>query len=320
MIALTAGDPCGIGAEIIVKTISDLPLAIRKRLMVICDQALILDVAKKAGGNLEGVQFDDRGQLTAADVTLGQPSLAGGHAQVAYLERAAHLANRGAIAAIVTAPINKACARRAGFQFPGHTEFFSERLTAKRVGMLFVGPTLRIILATIHHPISHVTKQITEESVRTAIELGSGAMRQYFGIKTPIIGVLALNPHAGEEGLLGSEEIEIITPAIAKARESTLANIIGPLVPDAAYRTQLRGHSPDLFVAMYHDQALIPIKLIDFEKTVNVTVGLPVIRTSPDHGTAYDIAGNGVARHQSFAAALNLAIDMLDQKERDTQP
>jgi 4-hydroxythreonine-4-phosphate dehydrogenase len=174
--------------------------------------------------------------------------------------------------------------------------------------MLFAGPRLRVLLATIHVPLAEVSKQLSVDRLRWLISLGARALRRDFGVATPHIGVLGLNPHCGEEGAFGDEEIRIIQPAIAAARAELGpgVDIDGPLVPDAAYRL-----SCDLFIAMYHDQALIPVKLLDFEDSVNVTLGLPIIRTSPDHGVAYDIAGTGRARSESMRAALELAASLL---------
>jgi 4-hydroxythreonine-4-phosphate dehydrogenase len=288
-IGITLGDPSGIGPEIVRRTLEEAPPALRDRCIV----------------------FGDLNDLPAEDRIPGRPSVGGGRAQVAFLEAAVEAARRGAIQALVTAPISKAQCKLAGFSFPGHTEFLAERLlgdAASEVAMLFAGPKLKVVLATIHHALADVPRVLTSEAILRAIRLGAQALVRDFGIPTPRIGVLGLNPHAGEGGIFGAEEARVIAPAIAAARQSLPDGCVveGPLVPDAAFRRPY-----DLFVAMYHDQGLIPVKLVDFDLSVNVTLGLPIVRTSPDHGVAYDIAGKGLARHESLAAALTLAADLM---------
>jgi 4-hydroxythreonine-4-phosphate dehydrogenase len=285
-IGITLGDPSGIGPEIVARTLVEAPAALRERCVV----------------------FGDLDALPAEDRVPGQPSLGGALAQVAWLEAAVAAARRGEIQALCTAPISKAQAKRAGFDFPGHTEFLAERLGAREHAMLFAGPKLKVVLATIHHALADVPAALTTEAVERAIRLGGEALVRDFGIHSPKIGVLGLNPHAGEGGLFGDEEARLIAPAISAARRS-FAVVDGPLVPDAAFRRPY-----DLFVAMYHDQGLIPVKLVDFDLSVNVTLGLPIIRTSPDHGVAYDVAGTGRAQNESFAAALFLAEDLAKRR------
>jgi 4-hydroxythreonine-4-phosphate dehydrogenase len=248
--------------------------------------------------------------LPPDDAAPGRPTPAGGAAQVAYLEAAVAAARRGELDAIVTAPISKKQAVAAGFAFPGHTEFLAERLGAPRVAMMFAGPKLRVVLATVHLPLAEVSRALTPEVVASAITLGHAALVRDFGISRPRIGVLGLNPHAGEDGLFGDEEARAIRPGILLSG----IEADGPLVPDAAYRRPY-----DLFVAMYHDQGLIPVKLVDFDLSVNVTLGLPIVRTSPDHGVAYDIAARPdpdqkIVRHQSLAASLSLARQLVNNR------
>ncbi len=296
-IGITLGDPSGIGPEIIAKT-----LARRADLadsVVIFGDAAVLERA----GLADHFRIEPVTRLDLADAILGQPSLAGAAAQVAYLEAAVGAVKAGSIQALVTAPISKTQAKKAGFAFPGHTEFLAERLGSDgscEHAMMFSGPRLNVVLATIHHALAEVPKLLTPEVVARAIFLGGRAMARDLGVTRPRIGVLGLNPHAGEGGLFGREEATQIAPGIDLGRTRLAAAglscvVEGPLVPDAAYRSGC-----DLFVAMYHDQGLIPAKLLDFELSVNVTLGLPIPRTSPDHGTAYDIAGEGIARATSF--------------------
>jgi 4-hydroxythreonine-4-phosphate dehydrogenase len=187
------------------------------------------------------------------------------------------------------------------------------RLGTRDVAMFFVGPKLKVALATVHRPLAEVVSDLSTERVRTVIELVARSMVRDLGVMAPRIGVGGLNPHAGEDGLLGHEDADIIAPAL----EAPLppAMLLGPLVPDAAFRDAVHGRY-DALVAMYHDQGLIPVKLIDFEDSVNVTLGLPIVRTSPDHGTALDIAGQGKARADSLIAAIRLAAVMAAKREK----
>jgi 4-hydroxythreonine-4-phosphate dehydrogenase len=301
-IGITLGDPSGIGPEIVARAIAEAEPEVHDRLVVFCDRA-VLDRALAAGGlHLpRPVQVVDRGLLSPDQACPGQPTAAGAAAQVGYLEAAVRAAQSGAIAGLATAPISKSQARRAGFEFPGHTEFLAHRLADGDVAMMFAGPSLRVVLATVHIPLAAVGAALTSARIAAVTRLGIDALRRDFGVLRPRVGVLGLNPHAGEGGMFGREEIETIAPAIESCRRELACDIDGPLVPDAAYRG---GY--DLYVAMYHDQALIPCKLIDFDRSVNVTLGLRIVRTSPDH--------RGAARCDSFAAALGLAIAMVDRR------
>jgi 4-hydroxythreonine-4-phosphate dehydrogenase len=241
----------------------------------------------------------------------GRPDETSGAAQVRYLEDAVAAAKAGQLGAIVTAPISKTWARRGGFEFLGHTEMLAARLGATDVAMLFAGPKLKVALATVHLPLVEVLEELTTARVRTVTELLAASLVKDFGIAAPRIGVVGLNPHAGEDGLLGDEDADIIAPALEQPLPP--CTLAGPLVPDAAFRDHYMGRY-DALVAMYHDQGLIPIKLVDFDEAVNVTLGLPIVRTSPDHGTAYDIAGTGKARSISMKRALSLAVDMIARR------
>jgi 4-hydroxythreonine-4-phosphate dehydrogenase len=239
-------------------------------------------------------------------VEPGRPGERSGAAQVGYLEAAVAAAARGELAAIVTAPISKTWARRAGFAFPGHTEMLASRFGVRDVVMLFAGPRLKVALATVHVALADVARTLTTAGLRTTLAIVARALVDDFAIAAPRIGVVGLNPHAGEGGLLGSEDTDVIAPALSPLPPAQLS---GPLVPDAAFR-DLIDRKHDALVAMYHDQGLIPVKLIDFDRAVNVTLGLPIVRTSPDHGTAYDIAGTGRARAVSMQSALALAVEL----------
>jgi 4-hydroxythreonine-4-phosphate dehydrogenase len=293
-IGITLGDPSGIGPEIIAAALAAAPAAWLARVVVFGDRGPLERGARAMG-------------VTLPDV----PIVASGAAQVAYLDAALASAARGELVALVTAPISKTWARRAGMTFPGHTELLAAHLGARDVAMLFAGPKLKVALATVHVPLAEVSRVLTTARVRTTIELLASALARDFGIAGARIGVVGLNPHAGEGGLLGRDELDLIAPAlVAPCGDATLH---GPLVPDAAFRAHATG-SYDALVAMYHDQGLIPVKLVDFDDSVNVTLGLPIVRTSPDHGTAYDIAGRGIARATSMQRALALAVELADRR------
>ncbi|GAB4509475.1 MAG: 4-hydroxythreonine-4-phosphate dehydrogenase PdxA [Haliangiales bacterium] len=320
-IGITLGDPAGIGPEIVAAAIAAASPDERAQMMIFGDASVLERAYIQASGErLPGaVQLVDRGRLSPDQAIPGRPTEATGAAQVAYLEAAVAAIRGHSIAGLVTAPINKRAARRAGFEFPGHTEFLAERLGAPDVAMMFAGPSLKVALATVHCALAEVSSRLTSERVARVTELLAGSVERDFGVGgagAPVrVGVVGLNPHAGEQGLFGSEEADVITPAIEEARRRLVgrADVSGPLVPDAAFRRARAGEF-DALVAMYHDQALIPVKLVDFEQAVNVTLGLPVVRTSPDHGVAYDLAGSGNARPHSFIAALDLARQLVARR------
>ncbi|HTR55840.1 MAG TPA: 4-hydroxythreonine-4-phosphate dehydrogenase PdxA [Kofleriaceae bacterium] len=308
-VGVTLGDPAGIGPEIVAAALAAASSEQRSRIVVYGDRAPLERGARAIGVELPAIAIEGVGTGDAA--VAGAPDLASGAAQVGYLEAATAAAVRGELGAIVTAPISKTWARRAGFAFPGHTEMLAARLGAREVAMMFAGPKLRVALATTHVPLAEVARALTTARVRTTIELVAAALARDFGIARARIGVVGLNPHAGEGGLIGVEDADVIAPALVQpCGDAVLA---GPLVPDAAFRAALEGHH-DALVAMYHDQGLIPVKLVDFEQAVNVTLGLQIVRTSPDHGTAYDIAGKGLARATSMTRALALAFEMLARR------
>ena len=311
-LAITLGDPTGIGPEIVAATLARASSDQRARLVVFGDRAPLERAARTLGIAIPSdIEVRGRGDGDAA--IPGHPDERAGAAQVGYLEAAVAAARAGQLDGIVTAPISKTWARRGGFEFLGHTEMLAARMGARDVAMFFVGPKLKIALATVHRPLVEVVLELSTERIRRVTELVAASLVTDFGIGRPRIGVVGLNSYAGEDGLLGDEDAEIIAPALEAPCEPAV--ISGPLVPDAAFRDHLHGRY-DAVVAMYHDQGLIPVKLIDFEESVNVTLGLPIVRTSPDHGTAYDIAGKGVARPASMQAALALAFEMVRRRGR----
>jgi 4-hydroxythreonine-4-phosphate dehydrogenase len=312
-IAISLGDPAGIGPEIVMRALAARPNA---EVVVFGDLGVLTRAAEAAGvttaltGRVRAVT-----ELAAGDVTPGKPNDAAGRAQAAYLAAATDAVLAGEAAGLVTAPISKQWIARAGFSFPGHTEYLAARAGVREFAMMLAGPTLRVTVATTHVPLREVPTLLTVEAIATAIRLTAEGLVGGFGIPAPRVAVAGLNPHAGEAGRFGDEEERLVRPAIADARARLAAAgvpaiVTGPHVPDSVFRQAADGEF-DAVVALYHDQGLIPMKLLDFDEGVNVTLGLPFVRTSPDHGTAYDIAGTGRARSDSFLAALDLAAKML---------
>jgi 4-hydroxythreonine-4-phosphate dehydrogenase len=246
--------------------------------------------------------------------TPGQPDAANAPAVIEAIAVAVQAAMAGEAAAVVTAPIHKAVLNSAGFGFPGHTEFLAHLTGARRAVMMLASDRLRVVPLTIHMPIAEVPGAIDKQSVFDTGEIILTALRRDFGILNPRLAVAGLNPHAGEEGMLGGEDTDIIAPAVA-ALKARGFGVRGPLSADTLFHDEAR-KSYDAALCMYHDQALIPIKTLSFWDGVNVTLGLPIVRTSPDHGTALDIAGTGQADARSMIAAVKMAADMADARSR----
>ncbi len=238
-------------------------------------------------------------------VSIGIAAAQTGAASVSFIKKGVELAQIGCIDAIVTAPINKEAMNMAGFHYPGHTELLADLTRSKEVGMMILGGPLKIMFVTTHVAIRDLSSLLTQDKIEKAIRLAHLALTRFFGVKKPKIGVAALNPHAGEGGLFGNEEEEVIRPAARRAQREGIG-ASDPLPADTLFGKAARGDY-DGVVAMYHDQGLIPLKLAAFGKCVNLTVGLPIIRTSVDHGTAYDIAGKGKADPGSLLEAVVLA-------------
>jgi 4-hydroxythreonine-4-phosphate dehydrogenase len=244
-------------------------------------------------------------------VVAGQPSPTAAASIIQWIETAVGLALSGAVAGVVTAPIAKAPLYAAGFKFPGHTEFLGELTAAETYEgargpvMMLIAGDLRVSLVTVHEPLAKVPGLLTIEAIVNTGLVTAQALRRDFGIAKPRLAVAALNPHAGEGGSIGREEIEIVAPAV-RALGALGVEVIGPYPADTLFPETMRAHY-DAAICLYHDQALIPVKMLDFWGGVNVTLGLPIVRTSPDHGTAFDIAGRGLARPDSLIAAIRLA-------------
>jgi 4-hydroxythreonine-4-phosphate dehydrogenase len=309
-IAVSLGDPAGIGPEIVARALAERPDA---PLLVFGDAGVLAAAAAAAGVPAPAAErIREVTRLAPGEVTPGRPNDASGRAQLAYLTAATDAALAGDAGALVTAPISKAWIARAGFSFPGHTEYLAARAGVSEFAMMLAGPVLRVTVATTHVPLRDVPRLLTVEGIASTIWLTAEGLVRRFGVARPRVAVAGLNPHAGEAGRFGDEEDRLVRPAVERARGRIAgagldATVEGPLVPDSVFREAAEGRFHAV-VALYHDQGLIPLKLLHFDDGVNVTLGLPFVRTSPDHGTAYDIAGTGQARAQSFLAALDLAL------------
>jgi len=294
-IGITLGDCAGIGPEIV-------------------------DLALKSGRLPADAEYQIIGKYP--DCSLGNPTIETARAAAAALEEAATVARRGKIDAIVTAPIHKARMYEAGFKFPGQTEFFGERCGVANYAMCLTGGKLTVALVTTHIPLSEVPGALKQsEIVRVGLLLFDFLRRR--GFDAPRIAVAGLNPHAGESGKIGREEIEIIQPAVDELSSSHVTRhsspgFFGPVSPDTVFHRAIAGGF-DGVLCMYHDQGLIPFKLHAFDEGVNVTLGLPFPRTSPDHGTAFDIAGKEIARPDSMIAAINLAVELATKQSEPTK-
>ena len=322
-IAITMGDPAGVGAEVIVKALSDPVLRHRARYVIYGMNEMLAYAADLAefevfwwrdqyNGRLRSYPHDvvvvDYDHYSILGHAVRAPSKIGGEASMRFCLDAIDAAKRKIVDAVVTAPIAKESWKLAGYHFPGHTELFAQRTGARRYNMMFTGGPLRVVLATVHIPLMGLWGKLNIGAVFQPIELIHKAMVEWFDTPKPRIAVCGVNPHASENGQFGDEEERIISPAIFMAREQGI-DATGPYPGDTIFLRARDGHF-DAVVAMYHDQGLIPVKLLAFDRAVNLTLGLPIIRTSPDHGTAFDIVGRNRANPGSMRAAIEMAIDL----------
>lgn len=346
-LAITLGDPAGIGPEVIVKALARADVRSACRPLVVGDADALRETAARLGASIAldvlgadavSTMAPGRGTVRAATRIApgaratrhrlavlpvsqlsvrarrpGRPTIEGGRASYRYVETATRLALEGTVDAIVTAPINKAAVTRAGFPISGHTELLRELTGAREVRMMLAGDRLRVVLVTMHLPLAAVSRALDLRAVTRTIVIADEHLRKYHGLGRPRLAVAGLNPHAGERGLFGTEETTIIAPAVRRARQAGI-DASGPYPADSLFFRAVSGEF-DAVIAMYHDQGLIPLKLLHFHDGVNVTMGLPILRTSPDHGTAYDLAGTGTADAGSMAAAVLLAARMAASRE-----
>ena len=323
LLAITMGDPAGIGPEVVLKALLNSGVYKRARPLVVGERQVLERAAPWVGAtqlDYDVISHPGDGRYEPGVVTMLDPGLAppdaypigqltaeAGRAAVEYVFRACDLAMAGSADAVVTAPLNKAAMHMAGFRYAGHTELLAERTGAERVSMLLVGPTLRVIHVSTHVALTEAIRRVTRQRVGEVLDTANDACR-ILGIPHPRIAVAGLNPHASEDGLFGTEEAGEIVPAIEAARARGL-DVSDPQPPDTVFLKATKGEW-DIVVAMYHDQGHIPMKLLAFDSGVNVSIGLPIIRTSVDHGTAFDIAGTGRASEESMLAAIDVAIQM----------
>ncbi|MBI5415235.1 MAG: 4-hydroxythreonine-4-phosphate dehydrogenase PdxA [Candidatus Omnitrophica bacterium] len=304
-VGITLGDPAGIGAEVTAKALAAPSLRRAARFTIIGDECLF---RKYFPVRYKNCAFIDVGCLRAGNFTTGRPSRLTGKASLAYLQTAIDLIKSRQLSALVTAPVCKEAVGKTDASFHGHTEFLAGAFHARDIGMMFVSGPLRVLLVTRHIPLAQVSKAVNAGVVLRAIRAADDALKIYFLFKSPLIGVCGLNPHAGEGGTLGREEIRHIIPAVKRARaEGVRAE--GPFPADTVFYPR-NSKRFDVLLAMYHDQGLVPVKALYFRKLVNLTVGLPFVRTSPAHGTAFDIAGKDKADASSMAAAVKLAVHL----------
>ncbi|NOI76309.1 4-hydroxythreonine-4-phosphate dehydrogenase PdxA [Vibrio coralliilyticus] len=323
-IVVTAGEPAGIGP--------DLVLALSKQswphqIVVSADKGLLEQRAKQLNIDIQLIDYDasalptpqKAGSLVVDHIALNVPAIAGqldeknGHYVLETLERAALGCMNGEFDAIVTGPVHKGVINRAGVAFSGHTEFFADKSNTPLVVMMLATEGLRVALVTTHIPLAYVSKAVTEDRLKKIVHILHQDLVEKFAISSPKIYVCGLNPHAGEDGCLGREEIDTITPTLEKLRQEDGIDLVGPLPADTIFNEKYLNEA-DAVLGMYHDQVLPVLKYKGFGRSVNITLGLPFIRTSVDHGTALDLAGTGDADTGSFTTALTHAIELVDKK------
>ena len=327
LLAITMGDPAGIGPEIIVKALQ-LPKVWRTcRPLIIGSRPILEQTIRSLKTSLmitlvdghdesAATQAFRRGRLPLFDpfsqpvrsIRLGRVSAKAGEMAVACIQSAVRLAQAGCVNGIVTSPINKEAMHLAGHKYPGHTEMLADLTEAKESGMMIMGGPLKIVFTTTHLALRDVAKTLTVPKILKAIRLAHFGLKQLFDVKKPRIAVAGFNPHAGENGLFGDEETRLILPAIKRAKAQGI-RCNGPFPADTMFAKAVTG-AFDGIVALYHDQGLIPLKTVAFGHCVNITVGLPILRTSVDHGTAFDIAGKGIADPTSLVDAIEMAAQL----------
>lgn len=320
-VAVTMGDPAGIGPEIAVLALSRPELFSCCRPVVYGDEGVLRRAAAIVGSDAKIVRAAAKetgpgriavlplSELAPGEVPFGRRTLEGSRAMATYIRAAAEDVVAGRADAIVTCPITKEGLQQAGVSHPGHTEYLAQLCGGAQVAMMLAGERLRVALVTIHVALRRALELLSPPLIERTIRITDVFFRKYMGTAVPRIAVAGLNPHAGEGGMFGDEETSVIAPAIASCRGSGVA-ATGPYPPDTVFYRAWRGEF-DVVVAMTHDQGLIPLKLVHFEDGVNVTMGLPIVRTSVDHGTAYDIAGKGTASPASLLAAIRMAARMV---------
>lgn len=318
------GDPAGIGPEIALAAARHPAVKRACRILLIGDRALLrrtnqgaIDWPSWTSGPIPGAGdawIHSVTRLPKQQCLPGHPSNSCGEACYRYIHRAVELIQAGVVDAMATAPISKKNLQQAGHAYPGHTELLAELTATPDVRMMLWGRRLRVVLVTVHLPLAKVSAVLTQRKVRVTIEITQQSLRDGFGLATPRLAVAALNPHGGEDGIFGREEQRVIRPAIEACRRAGI-DVSGPVPADSLFHHAVQGRY-DAVVCMYHDQGLGPFKLLHFSSGVNLTLGLPIVRTSVDHGTAYDIAGKGVADSTSMKEAILLAARLAKRKRQ----
>jgi 4-hydroxythreonine-4-phosphate dehydrogenase len=327
VVGITMGDPAGVGPEIILKSLNNKDIYQQCRPVVIGDAKILNRAQQFVDTNLDIVTINEITELdyepgkvycldlnlVPVDLPIGQVSAEAGHAAFEFLKKAIELAKEGKIDAICTAPLNKEALHKGGHLYPGHTEILAELTNTEDFSMMLSAPNLKVIHVTTHVGIIDAVKMINPERVYKVIKLADETLKKA-GYVNPRIAVCGINPHAGENGLFGyGEEEEKIIPGVEKAQSDGI-NVVGPLPADTLFFRTVRGDF-DIVVAMYHDQGHGPVKVLGLDAGVNITVGLPIIRTSVDHGTAFDIAGKGIADEKSLQEAIRQAIELAPKKK-----
>ena len=327
-ITITMGDPAGIGPEVILKALLQGDVYQICRPIVLGDINVLRMVSKKLGplsfhtietpsevtGNPGLVDVISVSNLKRDSFVPGRPTVPGGKAMVDYIIKAVDFNKDGQVSAMVTCPISKELMHKAGYRFDGHTELLANLTNTRDYGMMLANESLRVSLVTIHCALKEVPQRLNKGLILKTIRLTYRTLEEDFAIKKPHVAVAGLNPHAGEAGLFGLEDKEIIQPAVDEAKTEGLL-VDGPFPADTIFYHAINGKF-DAVVAMYHDQGLIPVKLLHFSDSVNITLGLPIVRTSVDHGTAYDIAGKGVADPSSLMAAIRMAAKIANARRK----
>lgn len=320
-IGITIGDINGIGPELIIKALKDKKISSRF-IPIIYGSSKVISYYRNIIGaqDFHPAYYDSKGHVKEgtvyikncweenATITTGEATEEGGRFAALAMKHAVEDAQNGLIDAIVTAPINKEAMKKSGFEFPGHTEYFAQKFNAKETVMMMVADGLRVALVTNHIPIAQVPEKLTREKIISKMVILDNSLKKDFGIEKPKIAVLGLNPHAGDNGTIGKEDIDLIRPVIIEAKNNGML-VSGPYPPDGFFGSS-QFKKFDAVLAMYHDQGLIPFKALTFGNGVNFTAGLPIVRTSPDHGTAYDKVGQNSVDISSFRTAIFKAIDI----------
>lgn len=318
-VAITIGDPFGVGPEIVLKTLASRKLNASADFIIVGDSSILSAASRLPATPTalpRNVSIVDPYIIAPSEVKFGCQSKLSGEASLAYLDLALRLIKEKKADCLVNAPLSKEAVSSTGINFIGHTEYIAGRFKAKDFAMMLLGGPLRVTLVTRHIPVKAVPKSVTKREIIKSIRLSYEALVDYFGIAEPRIGVASLNPHGGEGGKIGREEIEVITPAVSEAKRR-FKNIIGPVSSESLFYLAYRGKL-DCVVAMYHDQGLTPLKMIARDNSINITLGLPFIRTSPGHGTAFDIAGKGIANPGPLIESVKLAVDIFKKKKSRT--